>query len=294
MAAATERYDVIVVGSGGGALTGAIVAAKHGLKTLMVEKGSMWGGSSSLSGGGMWIPNNPVSLAAGLQDSFEEALTYMETVIGDVGPASSRERKVAYLQNGPEVVRFLQGEGVQFVAAMEYPDYYPDKPGGKIGRCIEYAFFDRRKLGELGKSIRMAAELPMPFHSGEAHHLPKAFTTPKHFFKTVGILSRAAKRLTGQQLVGLGNAMVAQLMWVALRYGVTLWLNTPCRRILVEDGRAVGIEVLKDGKPLELRAGAVLLAAGGFDHNAEMRKTYHGIEAGWSVGNPDNTGDVIQ
>jgi len=294
MAAATERYDVIVVGSGAGALTGAIVAAKHGLKTLMVEKGSMWGGSSSLSGGGMWIPNNPVSLAAGLQDSFEEALTYMETVIGDVGPASSRERKVAYLQNGPEVVRFLQGEGVQFVAAMEYPDYYPDKPGGKIGRCIEYAFFDRRKLGELGKSIRMAAELPMPFHSGEAHHLPKAFTTPKHFFKTVGILSRAAKRLTGQQLVGLGNAMVAQLMWVALRYGVTLWLNTPCRRILVEDGRAVGIEVLKDGKPLELRAGAVLLAAGGFDHNAEMRKTYHGIEAGWSVGNPDNTGDVIQ
>ena len=153
----------------------------------------------------MWIPNNPVSLAAGLQDSFEEALTYMETVIGDVGPASSRERKVAYLQNGPEVVRFLQGEGVQFVAAMEYPDYYPDKPAARSAGASSTPSSTCASSGSLGKSIRMAAELPMPFHRRGAPPA-KAFTMPKHFFKTVGILSRAAKRLTGQQLVGLGDA----------------------------------------------------------------------------------------
>src|SRR5690606_34215351 len=167
-----QQFDVVVVGSGAGGVTAAIVAAKHGLRTVIVEKSRLWGGSSGLSGGGLWIPNNPVSVAAGLQDSFDEALTYMETVIGDVGPASSRERKVAFLQKGPEMVRFLQDEGVPFVPAMEYPDYYPDKPGGKIGRSIEADFFDLRRLGSLGDSLRRSP-VPIPFYSGEAHYLPK-------------------------------------------------------------------------------------------------------------------------
>jgi len=73
-----DQFDVVVVGSGAGAITAAITAAKEGLKTVILEKADSWGGSSSLSGGGVWIPNNPVAKAQGLEDSFEEALTYME------------------------------------------------------------------------------------------------------------------------------------------------------------------------------------------------------------------------
>ncbi|MFO7246823.1 MAG: FAD-dependent oxidoreductase [Thermaerobacter sp.] len=288
-----QDFDVVVVGSGAGGVTAAITAARHGLRPVIIEKGALWGGSSGLSGGGMWIPNNPVSVAAGLQDSFEEALTYMDTVIGDVGPASSRERRVAFLKNGPEMVRFLQEEGVTFVPAMEYPDYYPDKPGGKIGRSIEATFFDLRKLGPLAATLRRSP-VPIPFYSGEAHLLPKAFTEPVYFYKVIGLFLRGAWfRLTGRQMVGMGGALLAHLMYVAQRYQVPLWLNTPCRRLLVEGERVVGVEVLKDGQPLEVRSRAVILAAGGFDHNAEMRKQYHGIDGIWSVGNPDNTGDLI-
>lgn len=290
-----HHVDLVVVGSGAGGITGAIVAARHGLKVLIVEKGRVWGGSSSLSGGGIWIPNNPVSKAAGLQDSFEEALTYMETVIGDVGPASTRERKIAFLRNGPEMISFLMQQGVRFVASMEYPDYYPDKPGGKIGRSLDPAFFDARKLGDLAATMRaLSIDMPVVFRSGETHHLPKAFTLPRHFFRTVGIFTRSiGMRLQGQRPLGLGNALVGQLMYVARRLGVELWLNAPSRRLVMENGRVVGVDVERDGVPVRVRSRAVLLAAGGFDHNTEMRRRYQGVD-GWSVGNPDNTGDVIQ
>jgi succinate dehydrogenase/fumarate reductase flavoprotein subunit len=92
-----SEFDVVVVGSGAGGLVSAITAANHGLNTLIIEKGKVWGGSSALSGGGLWIPNNHVSKKAGLQDSEEEALTYMLDVIDDTGPGSKYERKVAYL-----------------------------------------------------------------------------------------------------------------------------------------------------------------------------------------------------
>ena len=118
-----DQFDVVVVGSGAGAITAAITAAKNGLKTVILEKADTWGGSSALSGGGVWIPNNPVAKAHGLDDSFEEALTYMETVVGDVGPASSKERKIAFLKNGPEMVSFLQNEGIKFIPGKLYPDY---------------------------------------------------------------------------------------------------------------------------------------------------------------------------
>ncbi|MGI5926694.1 MAG: FAD-binding protein [Syntrophomonadaceae bacterium] len=291
-----DQFDVVVVGSGAGAITAAITAAKEGLKTVILEKADSWGGSSSLSGGGVWIPNNPVAKAQGLEDSFEEALTYMETVVGDVGPASSKERKIAFLKKGPEMVSFLQNEGIKFVPGKLYPDYYPDKPGGKIGRVLDCEFFDRRKLGELGKSIRTMAggAPPIPFTTGETACLPKAFTRPEYFFKVIGLFGRGVKcKLQGKDLLGLGNNLVANLMHVAQKYNVPLWLNSPCRRLIMEGDRVAGVEVEKEGKKLALRSRAVILAAGGFEHNAELRRKYQGVGSDWTVGSPDNTGDVI-
>lgn len=138
------EYDVVVVGSGAGGIVSAITAAHNGLNTLIIEKGKTWGGSSALSGGGLWIPNNHVSKKAGLEDSEEEALLYMQTVIEDTGPASTYERKEAYVKNGHIMVKFLEELGMKWVAAPLYPDYYPEQPGGKIGRSIEGEFYDTR------------------------------------------------------------------------------------------------------------------------------------------------------
>jgi succinate dehydrogenase/fumarate reductase flavoprotein subunit len=105
---------VVVVGSGSAGITAALAAKEAGLEPMIVESTSLLGGSSAMSGGGLWIPNNPLMLKAGVHDSYEEAKLYMDTVIGEVGPASSRERRETFLREGPRMVEWLSGLGFRF------------------------------------------------------------------------------------------------------------------------------------------------------------------------------------
>ena len=198
-----EEFDVVVVGSGAGGLVSAITSAHNGLNTLLIEKSAVWGGSSALSGGGLWIPNNHVSKNAGLQDSEEEAMTYMQNVIADTGPASTYERKKAYIENGPKMVKFLEETGMKWVAGIHYPDYYPERPGGKIGRSIEGEIFDTRLLGDYAQTLRVGEiEATMPIYSGNVASLPKAFTNTKDFNTVVGMFLNSFKyKMKGAQAV---------------------------------------------------------------------------------------------
>src|SRR5262245_36300091 len=116
--------DAVIVGSGGGALTAALTARDSGLDVLVVEKTSLVGGSTAMSGGGLWVPDSPPMRAAGSPDSADDGLAYMDAVIGDVGPASSPQRRRAYVETGPRVVAFLQEQGVPFRYADGYSDFY--------------------------------------------------------------------------------------------------------------------------------------------------------------------------
>ncbi|MEV4177488.1 FAD-dependent oxidoreductase [Nonomuraea sp. NPDC049709] len=131
-----STVDVLVAGSGAAGLSAAIAAADDGLDVLVVESTSKWGGTTSVSGGGLWMPANPLMLRDGVPDSAEEALRYMDEVIAEAGPASSPERRKAFVRTAPEVVAFLGRHGVRWRRSPDYPDYYPDRPGGKVGRAI--------------------------------------------------------------------------------------------------------------------------------------------------------------
>src|SRR3954471_10131373 len=95
-----DSFDFVVVGSGGGGLTAALAAADAGASVLVLEKQTLIGGSTAMSGGMAWVPNNSVMKAAGVPDSYEDAMAHFETVVGDVGPASSYERRNAFLTAG--------------------------------------------------------------------------------------------------------------------------------------------------------------------------------------------------
>jgi len=103
-----HEVDLLVVGSGAGGLTGALAAAHAGLDTLVIEKSSVYGGSTALSGGGLWIPNNPVLLREGLGDTRADIRAYLDAVVGDRVPTHNLDR---FIDDGPRMVEFLENTG---------------------------------------------------------------------------------------------------------------------------------------------------------------------------------------
>src|SRR5690606_27114957 len=109
------------------------------------------GGTTARSGGVMWIPNNPFMRRDGVADSFDKALQYLDAVVGDRDdqPGATRERRQAYLREGPRMVEFLLDQGVQLDRVSYWPDYYDEYPGGsEAGRTVVAKVFDSNELGE--------------------------------------------------------------------------------------------------------------------------------------------------
>jgi 3-oxosteroid 1-dehydrogenase len=280
MAAQWDReVDVLVAGSGAAGLTAAITAADAGLTALIVESTGRWGGTTMLSGGGLWMPNNPLMRKLGIQDSRADALEYLEAAIGDAGPASSTARREAFVDSVPPVFSLLARLGVRWCAAKDYPDYYPDRPGGRVGRGIEVQPFDAKRLGEYVKLSRADEGLPAPLKTDDVWLLSRAWSTPTGFvrgarfvFRTVGGLA------TGKKLYGLGTALVMTLMEIVQRQGTEVLLNSPVSELVLEDGRVLGAIITTDDGPVRIRArSGVILGAGGFAQNQEWRQKYHGM-----------------
>src|SRR6476619_1647545 len=126
-----QEYDVVVLGTGAAGLTAAVTAHEHGATVGVFEKADKIGGTSAWSGGMMWIPNNPLMAEAGIDDSTEEALTYLDSLSLDmIEPELAR----ALIESGPEMIDFLRERTpVQFRIVAGFPDYHPERPGGKVG-----------------------------------------------------------------------------------------------------------------------------------------------------------------
>lgn len=290
--------DVVVVGSGSAALTSALAAADGGADVLVVESTDLVGGSSAMSGGGLWIPNNPVMRADGIEDSYEKARRYLDVCIGDVGPASSPERRHAFLTEGPAMVAFLQRLGVRFVRAKGYPDYYPERPGGSAaGRAIEGERWNTRKLGPWAKKLR--GYIPLAGHTYEFAQINVSFRTLKGFLTAANVIGvhTIGRALIGQRPAGMGNALVGQLLYQALGRGVEVRVESPLVELVTDGGAVVGVVVERGGARLRIGARrGVLLGAGGFAHNDAMRQKYHEhpITTAWTSANPGDLGVAVQ
>lgn len=289
------EVDFLVVGSGAAGLSAAITARKNGLDTLIIESTDKWGGTTAKSGGGLWMPNNPLMQRDGEDDNPEAALSYMEQTIGDLGPWTSTERKKSFINGISHFIEMTEEEGITWVRAKEYPDYYPDLPGGRVGRSIEVKPFNLRKLPKhLRKTMRPPA-IPAPLMNSDVYLLSRAWSTPDGFIHGARFVFRVlGSLLTLQQKAGMGGALVSSMMHVADRLGVKLWLSSPIEELIVEDGRVVGAVVNKNGKTVRVRAHrGVMLGAGGFARNKEWRKKYQGVE-GWTSAPEGQMGKGIE
>ncbi len=300
-----HTVDLLIVGSGAGAMATAIHARDRGGTALLVEKTHLYGGSSAMSGGSLWIPNNHLMAAAGVSDSPEEALTYLRHLTRGEVP----EQKLArYVETAPRMLRYMSDRaGLRMQSMLTYTDYYPETPGGKPGgRSVEPHHFDARRLGGEFANMREPAvqELVMgrvSMTATEAHHLLARH--PGWVGLTTRIMSRYWLDLGGRlrskrdRCLSLGNALIGMLRRALLDRSVPLWRGTAARELVVEEGRVVGALVEQNGRVLRIRAEkGLVLAAGGFESNDEMRRQYlpNPTKAEWTTANPGNTGDAIR
>ncbi|AEI81896.1 3-oxosteroid 1-dehydrogenase KsdD (plasmid) [Cupriavidus necator N-1] len=299
----TVDCDLLVIGSGAGGLSTAVTARKHGLNVLVVEKDSMFGGTTAFSGGVLWIPGNPVSRRANQKDSRDAARSYLAAEAGAAFDAAAVD---AFLENGPKMVEWFEREtSVRFVPTL-YPDYHPTQIGGvDVGRSILAAPFDIRELGKdmprLRPPLATITFIGMMFNSSNADlkHFFNVTKSVRSFFYVARRLASHLKELVRYRRgvnVTSGNALAARLAKSALELGIPIWTASPALRLVTRDGAVVGAVVSRDGREVEIRARqGVVLASGGFSHDIErLRKAYPHIARGGEHFSPvpvTNTGD---
>lgn len=276
-----ETVDVLVIGSGAGGLSTAVAAAHRGLKVIVAEKESVFGGTTARSGGWMWIPNNAPAKRAGIDDSVEKARTYMRHETGDHYDSARVE---AFLEAGPKAVEFFENNtALQFDLGPTFADYHPTAPGGiDAGRSIVAKPFDGRKLGREIKRLRPPlweiTVLGMMIGSGkELLHFFNVTRSPISLFFVTGLVAKFARDMLfhgrAMRLMN-GNALVARLAKSAFDKNVPIWTSSPVQKLLRDDsGTVTGAIVHRPDGPVEVRTTkGVVLAAGGFPQDAVRRK----------------------
>lgn len=301
-----ETVDFLVIGSGAAGMAGAIRAHDLGMKVVVVEKGDRYGGSSAMSGGVCWVGNNQHMAKYKIADSDEETLAYLKAITrGEV----DEKYLVTYRDESKRMIGyFAEKTHLIFDALDLYTDYYPEAPGGKMGgRSMEPEPFDGSLLGEdfellrrpatsamiLGKfmiTARLAKRMIMLDAS--------AMMTMAWLFFLYLLRSPKRSRCKGRDpYLTNGNALIGRLRLSLKDRKVPLRLNTSLRELVEEGGRVVGAVLEREGKTLRVEAKrGVLLAAGGFERNLQMREQYGPKPASteWTAGNEHNMGDGIR
>jgi 3-oxosteroid 1-dehydrogenase len=285
-------------------MTAALAAYDGGGEVLLIEKSDRYGGSSAMSGGGFWVPNNHLMSDVGIEDNPEDAWTYLrETTAGDV----PEDRLRAYLEKAPEMAKYLsEHTRSEFVALPEYADYYQRLPGSRPGgRALEPKNFDASLLED--EFLKMREQNPQMLIMKRI--FMTVFEARTMLCRTPGWIGITMRLMAKYWLdlpwrfksrrdrnLAMGNALVGMLRRSLMDRGIPLWLKTPARELIVEGERVVGVVAEREGRAIRIGAKkGVVLAAGGFEGNQAMREQYlpNPTRAEWSCANQHNTGDAI-
>jgi 3-oxosteroid 1-dehydrogenase len=304
------EFDVVVVGSGNGALTAALCSHDGGAQTLVIEKSSQFGGTSATSGGGVWIPNNRYAKAENVDDSDQDARNY----INSVSPEGMIKDDLieTYISEGPRMIDYLhENSQVKYRNLAHYPDYFPDNTGGKEGnRSMEPEPIFGTELGDdLGKLREQHPQtaftmgpINMNFTQVEGQLLLGALPGWKTQFAklfTKYILDFTMRFKWGwkDRRLTMGNAGIARLILSLKDRKVDLWSLTAMTDLVDENGKVIGIKATKNGLSISIKANkGVILAAGGFERDQDLRDKYlpKPSNAEWSAANIHNTGDALK
>lgn len=305
---ASEAYecDVLVAGSGCSGMSAAITARYRGLDVLIVEKQPRFGGTTARSGGWLWIPGTSLAKAYGIEETPEQARTYLRHEAGNNFDAA---RVDAFLSAGPEAVDFFTTQtALRFDMPLVFPDYHAEAPGGaQGGRSMVTRPFDGRELGDFIKTLGM----PLPeltvfgMMLGSGKEIIHFMRVTKSLTSAMYVAKRLSRHLMDVLRYGRGmtltngNALAGRLAKSAQDLKIPMWLSSPVHELTVESGAVTGAIVSREGRDVRVRARqGVVLACGGFPHDVERRrKMFPHAPTGnehYSPGPTGNTGDGLR
>jgi succinate dehydrogenase/fumarate reductase flavoprotein subunit len=278
--------DVVVVGTGGGAIVSATLACDGGAEVLVIEKDSVVGGTTGVSGGVMWVPQNDHMADAGIEDSRDDALAYILGLADGRAPDASLIE--VFVDTAPEMLAYLNAKTplrTQIVSVM--PDYYVDHPSdipGKRGpgRSVEpLPFAVRSAVGDWADRVATRSTL-MSLGSQ---------TTLVEDLSGARLSDEERAHREREDLRAKGAAYIGSLLKGLLDRGVDVMVETPAHDLVVVDGEVLGVRCEREGRSFTVGARrGVVLACGGFEWNKEMVRGFIGYEVK-PLSPGTNTGD---
>jgi 3-oxosteroid 1-dehydrogenase len=282
-----ERFDVVVLGTGAGGLTAAIAAAEGGASVLVLEKADQVGGTAAWSGGQVWIPNNPHMPEVGVDDSRENAITYIMSLSRGLLDQGLVE---AYIDAGAEMIDLLEAKTpVQFYAVAGMPDYHPEHPGGSPngGRTLECPIYPFDELGEWASRVTPSPYFSDPRITMSETPLGKAVPQPPS--------AEELERRSIRNERGCGQALAGRLLRACLDRGIEPRTEWAGRDLVMKDGCVVGLSVDTPDGPKQIGVDrGVILATGGFEWNDDMVKAFLRGPMSHPVSMTTNTGDGLR
>ena len=281
--AGRPRFDVVVLGTGAAGLVAALAAAEQGASVGLFEKTDRVGGTTAISGGGCWVPCNAQMAASGIADSRDDALRYLASLsFGHIRPGFAE----AFVDDGPRVFGWLESAaGLRMKIVSGYPDYHPERPGGKPGggRTLEPELFSFRQLADWADRV-------VAGHRNR--HLMLSDTT---LGGGTGHLDQQVQaRREAEDLRGCGAALVGPLLKACLDRGVEPVTASRAQDLVIDDGRVAGVVVEQPGGAVVVRATrGVVLATGGFEWDPELVRSFLRGPMTSPASVPANVGDGL-
>src|ERR1700733_13137472 len=230
-----SEVDVVVLGTGGAGLTAALSAVAAGASVEVFEKAPTVGGTTAVSGGGVWIPAHNRSPDGELTQ--DDALRYLRAQsFGTMDDALVE----TFVRTGPAMLEFVEAHsGLRFEVATGFPDYRPELPGGQPtgGRSLSAGPFDLNQIGEWGSRITS---------------FPADWSNVGFDAETRARLHAAIEE--GSDLCVAGTALIAGLLKGLLDAGVTPRTNARAEELIAEGAEITGVRIALSGRSINVRA----------------------------------------
>lgn len=266
--------DVIIAGSGCGGLTAALVAAEAGLTVLVIEASPVLGGTTAISGGNVWVPDNSAMRRDGKADNAADALKYLQRVTRGLVDVA---RLTRIIEHGPAMMDFIEANtNIKFIC-IDRPDYHPEFEGAALSRGVEVAPILVALPDELLSRLRVSPiRAPVTYAEGR---------------EGIAAETIAQRKSLGVKTQGAG--LVAGLVEACHARGVVFKTDTRARSLIVENNNVVGL-VAENGEPFTIRAQrAVMIATGGFEWNDDLTRAYLPIAQNLPITPPWAKGDGL-